>query len=115
MSMTWLAMMLVVFPGARNEPGKPVKIVIDTIEALQQPIKDFRCEFEGSIRYQGGLATVQGRPLGADGLEQTFSGTFVWRQGDTYHDCFHRMEPNHNLGNRSRGFCACAVELMAFS
>ena len=48
-----IAMLLVGLPDAEGDPAKgEVQLLLDTIESLQQPVEDFRCEFEGTIRYE---------------------------------------------------------------
>jgi len=70
---------------------RDVRSLIDVIESLQQPIEDFRCEFEGSVQYKGNLAERQKGLLGEGGLSETFSGVFLWKRGgDTHSDTLNR-------------------------
>lgn len=84
-----------------DAPGKDdARLLIDTIETLQQPVEDFRCEFEGTIRYQGEEAKKL--KLGDDGLYDSFSGVFIWKRGgDTHSDSLHRRAPDGMIARES--------------
>ncbi len=91
MSTILLACLLAAVPGCQKTPNPDVRELMNAIESVQQPIHDFRCEFEGSFRFKGELAEDQKGQLGADGVAETFSGVFIWKQGgDTRNDCLHR-------------------------
>ncbi len=86
-----VAMSLIAFPGQRDDPARnDVELLLDTIDALQQPVEDFQCEFEGAIRFLG--KEEKGSPkIGPNGLYQSFSGIFVWKRGgDIYTDILRR-------------------------
>ena len=95
----FLSMMsMLLFAPVAEDPTRSGQALIDAIETVQQPVEDFRCEFEGSIRFKGTSHDAQTRPLGEDGLSETFSGIFIWkRTGDTFVDILHRMEPAKNM------------------
>ena len=94
---TVLAMLLMaVSDGAKNE----VQLLIDSIEAVQQPIQDFRCEFEGTLRFKGTLAEEM--KADGDGLHETFSGIFIWKTGgDTHSESLHRRAPDGQITRES--------------
>jgi hypothetical protein len=86
---TMLSVLLVVHLGTDDSATNQVGLLIDTIESLQQPVEDFRCEYEGTIRHRGKASRTQ--KLGDDGLYDSFSGIFIWKRGgDTYSDSLHR-------------------------
>jgi hypothetical protein len=95
MSPTILSALLAVILGADGSAPDDVRTLLDTIEALQEPMEDFRCEFEGSLRFQGKVLE-QEKAKGTvreDGLYETFSGVFIWKRGgDTHSDSLHRRE-----------------------
>ncbi len=77
-------------------PDTDPRLLLDMMESLQQPIEDFTCEFEGSVRHKGSVDKVQ--KLGPDGLYQSFSGRFVWsRGGDTRVECYHMLASNATI------------------
>lgn len=74
-----------------NDAASDFPSLVAVMQALQAPMKDFRCEFEGEDFYRGERAEVEAKRLGADGLAQTFGGVFVWqRDGDRRVDVFTR-------------------------
>ncbi|MGC8643180.1 MAG: hypothetical protein ACP5XB_25245 [Isosphaeraceae bacterium] len=74
-----LSMVLSALPGQLDRARSDVQLLLDTISSLQQPLEDFRCEFEGTRRYKGKIAEYT--PVGEDGLHETFRGIFVWTRG----------------------------------
>jgi hypothetical protein len=83
----FLSLLVAALPGVDVPASDDVRTLIATIEALQQPLDDFRCEFEGSIRFKGKNAEVEGKKgtIAEDGLSETFSGVFIWRRGGDCH------------------------------
>ena len=80
--------------------------LIDTIESLQELVDDFRCEFEGTIRFKG--KSAEGVKLGEDGLHESFSGTFIWKRGgDTCSEILKRRARIRNQPNRARESWSC--------
>ncbi len=83
-----------------------VRSLIDTIESVQLPIEDFRCEFEGATYHKGKVA--EDTKAGPDGLFDTFNGIYIWKRGgDTHNESLHRSAVEtrivrHNLVIRSR-------------
>ena len=76
--------------GSDGAGSIDARLLVDTIESLQQPVDDFRCEFEGNTRRFGQLAECT--KVGADGLYGSFSGIFIWKRGgDTYSESLRRM------------------------
>jgi hypothetical protein len=64
------------------------KKLIDTIDSLRAPLKDFRCEFEGTARTASGTAV--GSEKATEERHDSFSGTFLWRKdGDFWWDSFY--------------------------
>ncbi len=64
------------------------KKLIDTIVALQAPLEDYRCEFEGIVHLAS--QTAPGSDVAVSGRHDAFSGMFLWRKGgDFWCDNFH--------------------------
>jgi len=86
-----LAVSLLAYPGDSTAPSSEAQRLLDTIETLQQPIEDFRCEFEGSLRMQGRGAENEKKNIDSEGRLLTYSGIFLWKKGgDTHLDCLQR-------------------------
>ena len=64
--------------------------LVEVIGAIQSPMKNYTCEFEGTIHYLN--PEVQKRDkLREDGLGETFSGVFIWKApGDISVDALHQ-------------------------
>ncbi len=94
-----LAMFLLGFvvgdDGPKDDPTrKEAQLLVDTIESLQQPLEDFRCEFEGTIRYNRTAFELRKLEFRDDGLYESYNGVFIWRRGgDIYADVFRRRVP----------------------
>jgi len=91
---------------AADEPAvsEDAKILLETIDAIQsqEPIEDFRCEYEGSFRAMGEGA--KGFKVEDGGFFDVFSGTHVQnRAGDIHDESFHRLanQPHHALTRHS--------------
>jgi hypothetical protein len=99
---TILSAFLTAFPGG-DDPGRnDARMLIDTIESLQQPVEDFRCEFEGATRFKGKVAENEKDKIGEDGLFETFSGVFIWKRGgDTHSDILLRKGGDGTLARES--------------
>ena len=77
-----------------------VRLLLERIEALQQPVNDFRCEFEGTVKYKGKLAETTS--VDADGMYETFSGTNIWqRGGDIRCESLHRLAVNGQISRQT--------------
>ncbi len=64
--------------------------LLQTIEALQQPVQDCQCEFEGKS-WAPGQKMKENFQLGEDELIDSFSGTFIWKAGGDFRsDSLHR-------------------------
>src|SRR4051794_36938879 len=75
------------FFGDVDSGRQNAMILVDTIESLQQPVEDFRCEFEGTMLFKGSVGANEKLKVGEDGLYESFSGLFIWKRGgDTYSD-----------------------------
>jgi hypothetical protein len=86
---TIVAILVTASAGGDGSARADVQLLVDTIESLQQPVEDFQCEFEGTRRFKGKVA--EGQKLGEDGLDDSFSGIFIWKKGgDTRSDVLHR-------------------------
>lgn len=88
----WTTVLII---GVQNKPSATPEVaaLLATIETLQEPVEDFRCEFEGSMRFMGRVAeeTSKTTKLGPDGLYETVSGRFLYRRGgDLAIDILHR-------------------------
>jgi len=83
------------------EPGmNDARSLVATIETLQQPIEDFRCEFEGANRFMGRAAEELG--VSGDRPYESFSGVFIWKTGgDTRSESLHRRETDGQVVRRS--------------
>ena len=91
--------LVLAYPGESSPMDDAGELILE-IEALLAPVEDFRCEFEGTVRFKGPLAAAVS--LGADGLYEQFSGIFVWRQGgDTYSDSMHRRGADDVIGRQT--------------
>src|SRR5689334_18243483 len=70
-----------------------VRSLLDAADALQAIVADFRCEYEGTVTVLDPRARAE-LQVGADGLQDNYSGIFVWRKpGDYNLDSLHRMRP----------------------
>ena len=95
-----MSIVLTALSGGDSDRAEDVLSLIETIEALQQPVEDFRCEFEGAIRYRGGAAENQ--KVGDDGLQESFSGVFIWKRGgDTHSESLHRRAADGVIARES--------------
>jgi hypothetical protein len=99
---TILSAFLTAFPGGDGPARNDARLLIATIESLQQPVEDFRCEFEGNIRFKGKVAENEKGKIGEDGLFETFSGVFIWKRGgDTHSDTLLRRGVDGTLARES--------------
>lgn len=94
-----LIAILPVTSAADGPPAGDVRSLLATIEALQQPIEDFRCEFEGAEYARGPVAAQ--RKVGADGVADRFGGTFLWKRGDVRSETMHRRAPDGYITRES--------------
>jgi len=95
-----MSIVLAASSGGDSDRAEDVLSLIETMEALQQPVEDFRCEFEGTIRYRGGAAESQN--VGEDGLQESFSGVFIWKRGgDTHSESLHRRAADGVIARES--------------
>ncbi|APW61419.1 hypothetical protein [Paludisphaera borealis] len=77
-----------------------IRSLVAAIEALQRPIEDFRCEFEGAVVYKGALAEEWKANLDANGVFETFGGVFVWkREGEMFADILHNVGGDANAAS----------------
>jgi hypothetical protein len=89
--------LLAVLLVGEGEQSVSVTSLLDLLDSLHSPIEDFRCEFEGTSCFTGDDDRKRLK-LGADGLYDTFSGTFIWKSnGDTYVNSLHRREPEGKI------------------
>ncbi len=88
-------------PCSRDEArADDARSLIDKIDALQQPVNDFQCEFEGTVKFKGKNADTS--PVDADGTYETFSGTYIWqRGGDIRCECLHRLAVNGQISRQT--------------
>lgn len=86
-----LLMFLAALPGAVDDaPRDVIQPLLDTIDSLQEPIEDFRCEFEGTVHHRGRVYANSAK-TGPDGLYESYSGLLIWKRGgDLYMDCLHQ-------------------------
>jgi len=98
-----LALLLVCFiggdDGRKENPSKrEAQSLVDAIESLQQPVDDFRCEFEGAIHLNRQAQKVRKLELRDDGFYESYSGVFIWRRGgDIYIDVYRRRAPGNAI------------------
>jgi hypothetical protein len=84
-----LSTLMLVLNGQDGRVKNDAQLLLDTIASLQEPVEDFRCEFEGTVRLKG--KNAQKARVGERGLFESFSGVFIWKKGgDTYSDILHR-------------------------
>lgn len=90
----------VVLLCALSSPGQEAtdpRAFVDLLESLQPELRDFRCEFEGTLSFKN-KAVQELRGLNEDGLFDTFTGVFVWKSdGSTYVNTLHRHEPSGEI------------------
>lgn len=94
-----LTMSLVGCLAQDDDPTKAeTQLLLDMIESLQQPLDDFRCEFEGTVRYNRTASRLFRVRIGEDGLYESYNGVFVWRRGgDIYTDVLRRRAPDNTI------------------
>jgi hypothetical protein len=64
------------------------KKLIGTIDSLQAPLEDFRCEFEGTVH--DASQSAPGSPVAPGERRDSFSGMFLWKKnGGFWCDSFH--------------------------
>lgn len=81
-----------------GDSARDLSSLVAIMEALQAPVKDFRCEFEGEDIYKGERAEVEAAKLGPDGLAEIFGCVFIWqRDGDRRSDLFRRREFDNHI------------------
>ncbi len=98
---TILSMLLTALPGGDDSGALDVKMLLDTIESLQQSVEDFRCEFEGTRRARGKVAEAM-KVVREDGLYETFSGVFIWKKGGDMHiESLRRREADNQIARDS--------------
>jgi hypothetical protein len=96
-----LTMLLTALLGQEGPAKNDAQLLIDTIEALQQPIEDFRCEFEGTNRFMGKVAESF-KVTREDGLYESFSGVFIWKRGgDIHYETWNRRASDNQISRES--------------
>lgn len=81
-----------------DDAVRDLRSLVAVMEALQAPVKDFRCEIEGEDIYKGERAETEAAKLGPDGLAETFGCVFVWqRNGDRRSDLFSRSASGNRI------------------
>ncbi|APW61434.1 hypothetical protein BSF38_02948 [Paludisphaera borealis] len=87
-------MALTIVSAAADDGIHDVRALVAAMEALQRPVADFRCEFEGTKVAKGEGADADEDfklKTEANGLYDTFGGVFVWKQGGEMNiDALHR-------------------------
>lgn len=107
MSFLVFAAVMVGFAGGddrfKDDPTrKEAEQFIETVEALQQPVDDFRCEFEGTIRRNRMAAKLDKIKIDAEGLYEAYNGIFIWRRrGDIYMDTYRRSVPFNTISRQT--------------
>jgi hypothetical protein len=90
-----LALFLPALAGNDDPPVEDLPALIARIESLLAPVEDFRCEYEGTMRFMGKVAERERDRVGADGLAESFGGVFLWTQaGDVRGESLHRYFPD---------------------
>lgn len=96
-----LPILLTILAGGDFPAANDVQRLLDTIEALQEPVEDFRCEFEGDLRAKGKVAEDM-KIVRDDGLYESFSGIYIWKRGgDTHSESLHRRSADNQIEHRS--------------
>ncbi len=93
-----LILMLSMVSTERSD-SNDANALLESVKAAQEPLLDFKCEFEGTILHKGEAAKEQ--KLGDNGLYESYSGIFVWRTGgDTFSDSLHRSASDAGVTRR---------------
>ena len=80
--MSRLAVFLILsaLAGVADGPERDdARLLVEAMESLQQPLQDFRCEYEGLIRAREKVAEAV--KVAEDGVFESFTGIFVWKAG----------------------------------
>ncbi len=89
-----LFMATTVLSAVADDGIHDVRTLVTAMDALQRPVEDFRCEFEGSskaAKAEGAAAEKLLVKPGEDGSYDTFGGVFVWKRGgEMSSDALHR-------------------------
>ncbi len=97
---TVLSAVFAVLSGQADQGKNDAQLLVDTIESLQQPLADFRCEFEGTSRFKGKVTEYA--KVGEDGLFETFSGVFIWKSGgDVHNEVLNRRAVDNRIARES--------------
>ena len=79
MIQAWAALLVAIVAAGDDPAAEQVRELFATIESLQKPVEDFRCEFEQTIHFKGKLA--EQNHVGKDGLFERASGVYIWKAG----------------------------------
>ncbi len=91
-----VSVLVAVLPGADDVARHDAQLLVHTIEALQQPIEDFQCEYEGTRRVKAKQADQL--KVAEDAVADSYSGLFIWRRsGDTHIESLHRLQPDDTI------------------
>jgi hypothetical protein len=100
MSPMILSMILMAMPGQEGRAKNDSQLLVDTIESLQAPVEDFRCEFEGTLYFKGKVA--ESTKVGEDRPYESFSGIFIWKRGgDMHYETLTRRAPENQIWRES--------------
>jgi len=97
MSTIVLSILLSLQPIVADDGIHDAKSLVAAIEAIQRPVEDFRCEFEGSLYFKGKALEDPSTKssVSPDGLAQVFDGVFTWKRGgETRSDGMYRLQGN---------------------
>jgi hypothetical protein len=93
---------IIVSAALAQEPASAgdARLLIGTIESLQESLHDLRCEFEGTLRFRGKIAEYE--KVADDGLHHSFSGVFVWKRGgDVHNETWVRLAVNNQIARET--------------
>jgi hypothetical protein len=83
--------LLLLGASADQPPIHDAQTLIEAIEALQEPIENFRCKYEGDMRRLDKVNAGEGRDGGKP--YSSFDGRFIWTKGGDFRiDAYHRSD-----------------------
>jgi hypothetical protein len=95
-----LSLSLAALANADDSARREAQALVDTIESLQKPVDDFRCEYEGTLRARGRVAEEM--MIGEEEVYDSYGGVFIWKKGgDTHIESWHRETVNTQIRRES--------------
>jgi hypothetical protein len=92
--------LLLLSPEVDGSAKDEARLLLDTMESLLQPVEDFRCEYEGTLRARGKVA--QSVKVREDSVFDSYGGVFIWKKGgDTRIEGWHRQADGNRIRRES--------------